>query len=333
MSTVEFIQIEPTTRCNFKCAFCPRRHLELGDMDYDIYIRILNEYTDVRYLQLYGEGEPLMHPLFYSMIREAKKRGITISTITNGSLLDNNIENILASGLNSVHISLESTDPATFKKIRGGDINNILNSIDILINRRNSNDSSTPYIGFSVTVLKETKDDLDQIFTHYHDMAMDGGIIIQPLNEMSSYTKNYNDEVHYQALENSELKMIDDKLYNNNTLNEIQKDRRLNSTFFEALRHNFNAERDGCPWLLRSLFINFSGYAMPCSMIKNIELYSFGNVGRDSMESVLEKRERMREQILLGNIPEACRNCRTLDPCYKPGKMYQYLDRQSRLPG
>jgi MoaA/NifB/PqqE/SkfB family radical SAM enzyme len=260
------------------------------------------------------------------MIKEAANKNITISTITNGSLLDNNIENILTSGLSSVHISLESTNPATFYKIRGGNIDNIFKNIKLIIDLRNKIKSATPFLGFSVTVLKETKDDLNQVFIHYQDMAMDGGIIIQPLNEMSSYTANYNDEVVHQALDNSDLIMIDDELRNNKILKEIQTSRLLNATFFEGLRHDFNAKQDGCPWLLRGLFVNFLGHAMPCSMIKNIEQYSFGHVGRDSAESILGKREYMREQLLIGNIPEACKNCRTLDPNYKPGKMYQYLD-------
>jgi MoaA/NifB/PqqE/SkfB family radical SAM enzyme len=330
MSTVEFIQIEPTTRCNFKCAFCPRRHLEQGDIDYDLFSKILREYPDIRYMQLYGEGEPLMYPLFFSMVKDAANKNIKISTITNGSLLKYDLENVLASGLNSVHVSLESSDPNTFHKIRGGNLTDISNSIRLLIEMRNKINSVTPFVGFSVTVLKETKDDLNHIFSHYQDLAMDGGIIIQPLNEMSSYTNNYNDEVNCQALTSSDLKNIDQELENNKRLKEIRKNKRLDSTYFEALRHDFNPERDGCPWLLRSLFVNFLGYAMPCSMIKNIALYSFGHIGRDSIKSVLEKREEMRAQILLGNIPEACKNCRTLDYLYKPGKMYQYLDHKNK---
>jgi MoaA/NifB/PqqE/SkfB family radical SAM enzyme len=332
MPAVEFIQVEPTTRCNFKCAFCPRRHLEQGDMNYDLFSKILREYPDIRYLQLYGEGEPLMYPLFFSMVKEAVNKNIKISTITNGSLLERDLENVLASGLNSVHVSLESPDPNTFHKIRGGNLTDILKGIKLLIETRNKVNSATPFVGFSVTVLKETKDDLNHIFEHYQKLDMDGGIIIQPLNEMTSYTNNYNDEVNYQALTNADLENIDQELENNKILKKIRKDRRLDLTYFEALRHNFNPEQDGCPWLLRSLFVNFLGYAMPCSMIKNIALYSFGHVGSDSVKSIMEKREKMRARILSGDIPEACNNCRTLDYRYKPGKMYQYLDHKNELP-
>jgi len=332
MPKVEFIQIEPTTRCNFKCAFCPGRHLEQGDIEYGLFSKIMEEYPDIRYLQLYGEGEPFLYPSFFKMVKEAADRNIKISTITNGSLLNNNIEKILESGLHSVHISLESTNPDTFRGIRGGNIAQILKNIKQLIEMRNSRNQATPHVGFSVTVLKETKNDLVEIFKNYSDIGMDGGIIVQPLNEMSSYTKNYDEEVNYQGLDSSDLKDIDQVLENDEILKEIRKNKRLEYTYFEALRRDFNPEQDGCPWLLRSMFVNFLGYAMPCSMIKNMDLYSFGHVGRDSMESVLEKRELMREKILSGNIPEDCKNCRTLDTRYKPGKMYQYVDHQDKAP-
>lgn len=331
MTKIEFIQIEPTTRCNFKCAFCPRNHLEHGDLDYNVFLQILEEYSDVRYLQLYGEGEPLLYPKFFSMIKEAAKKQIKISTITNGSLLYKNIENVLESGLYSVHVSLESTHPETFHKLRGGNLEQIFKGINMLIEMRNKNNHVTPFVGFSVTVLKETIDDLDQIFKNYQSLSMDGGIIVQPLNEMSSYADNYNEEVNVQALEKTDLMNIDYELDNNRRLMEIRRNNRLDATYFEALRQNFNPAQDGCPWLLRSLFVNFQGYAMPCSMIKNKQLYSFGQVGNDSMDSVLEKREKMRDRILSGDIPEACKNCRTLDPNYRPGKMYQYLGHPDKL--
>lgn len=325
MSAVEFIQIEPTTRCNFTCPFCPGRHLEQGDIDYDLFLKILKDYPDVRYLQLYGEGEPLLYPSFFLMVKEAAGRNIRVSTTTNGSLLNtSNIENILKSGLNGVHISLESTNPDTFRKIRGGNLNQVLKNIKQLVEMRNNNNSSMPYVGFAVTVLKETKNDLRQIFKNYQELGMDGGIIIQPLNEMSSHKKNYGDAVNNQALDDYDLKDIDQELENNETLKEIRKNKRLDLTFFEDLRKNFNQEQDGCPWLRRSMFINFLGYAMPCSMVKNMDLYSFGHMGKDSRESILEKREKMREQILSRNIPGECKNCRTLDSHYKPGKMYQH---------
>jgi len=325
MSVIEFIQVEPTTRCNFKCAFCPRWHLEQGNMDYELFVEILNKFQDIRYLQLYGEGEPLLAPNFFSMVKESVARRITVSTISNGSLLHRNVDNVLLSGLNSIHISLESIDNDLFYKIRGGNLSEILNSLKLLIDGRNKNKMIIPFVGLSVTVLKETMDGLDRVFIGYQNLAMDGGIIVQPLNEMDSYAKNYDGVVHSQGLNSSDLIDIDRELETNANLRVIQETRRLNVTFFEALRQNFNPQQDGCPWLLRGLFVNFQGFAMPCSMIKDVGVYSFGHVAKDSMESVLERRENMRQRILAGDIPEACNNCRTLDPGYRPGKMYQYI--------
>lgn len=299
-----------------------------GDIDYDLFLKILKDYHEIRYLQLYGEGEPLLHPRFFSMARQAADRGIKVSTITNGSLLD--AEKILASGLYSLHISLESASPGTFRKIRGGDLNNIVNNIRTLMRMRNEKKSATPYVGLAVTIIRETMNDLDRIFKLYQDLALDGGIIFQPLNEMNSYKMNYNDGINSQALRDSDLKDINKRLENNKLLKQIVKERRLESTYFQTLRRNFNPERDGCPWLQHSLFVNFQGHALPCSMIKDIRMHSFGRIGIDPKESILKKREDMKGRLLSGDIPKACHNCRTLDSYYKPGKMHRYLSGRKR---
>jgi len=326
MPTVEFIQIEATTRCNFSCAFCPGRHLKQGDIAYNLFEQILNEFNDIRYIQLYGEGEPLIHPSFFRMVKLASCNNITVSTITNGSLLGTNFSNIITSGLHSLHVSLESVDSNTFRNIRGGNLSRILESIALLINIKKSKESATPFVGLSVTVLKETMSNLNSIFRQYQDLSLDGGIIIQPLNEMSSYTQNYSDSVHHQVLNKTDIIRINKALECNEIFNDIQKNKLLKYTYFESLRENFNIEQDGCPWLNRSLFINFMGFAMPCSMIKDVKQYSFGNIGEDTKQSVLKKREIMRRKMLEGDTPEACKNCRTLDSRYKPGIIHQHLD-------
>lgn len=295
-------------------------------MEYGLYTQVLKMFPDIRYLQLYGEGEPFLYPAYFSMIREAVEKDIKVSTISNGSLLHKHIPSILTSGLNSVHISLESINPYTFHAIRGGDLAQVLDNIKSLVETRNRNNALIPFVGFSITVLRETRDDLDQIFKKYQELDMDGGIIIQPLNEMSSYAKNYDATVNSQALENTDLKKIDEELENNINLKKIRNNRRLDFTYFEALRHNFSPRQDGCPWLKRSLFVDHLGHVMPCSMVKNVDRYAFGHVGKDSRQSILQKREAMRNEVMAGRIPEACRNCRTLDPRYKPGKMHQYLN-------
>lgn len=320
--SVPFIQIEPTTRCNFSCGFCPGRHLRQRDMGQDVFAATLGLFPEIGHVQLYGEGEPLLHARFFSMAREAAALGAKVSTVTNGSLLKRNLSEILASGLCSIHVSIESADQRMFRQIRGGNLDQVLEGIALLVQHKREGQTSKPFVGFSLTILASTMQAVDDVFATYARLSMDGGVIVQPLNEMPSYTRNYPGEVADQILTGADVARVNLQLENNERLKDIQKTRGLKTTFFEALRQGFEPEQHGCPWLLRSLFVNVDGQVMPCSMIKDFAGYSFGNVLETDRETILEKREGMRLRLMRGDAPDACRHCRTLDAQYKPGRVH-----------
>ena len=319
------VQVEPTTRCNFKCGFCPRHHLDQGDLDLDVFAKIINDFNEICCLQLYGEGEPFLHPDYFSMVQIANEKKINISTISNGSLIDKVLDEIMSSAIISIHVSLESSDPATFKKIRGGDVVKIENNLIQLNTLKKKYNKQSPLIGLSVTVLNDTQSDLDNIFDFYDRLQMNAGIIIQPLNKMSSYADNYDLAIEHQGLNDNQLLCINQFLESNEKLRKIQKEKLLHQTFFEKLRHGVVVKNDGCPWLARGFFVNFKGFVMPCSMIKDENRFAFGRIGVNSAKEILSRRDAMKQQFFSGCIPLSCKNCRTLDVDYVPGRMHRYI--------
>lgn len=196
LGTVEFLQIEPTTRCNFNCKFCCGRHFEQTDISYKTFEHALDQLPDLRHIELQGEGEPFLHPRLFDMIRLARNKGIKVSTITNGSLFTrDNINKILDSGINCIRISIETPYPAEFKKIRGGSLKNILKGTKELLKERNNRSLAYPKVGFAVTVLKDTVNLLPKIGDLYNELGMDGGMGVQPLNSMDDYSKYYSMEL------------------------------------------------------------------------------------------------------------------------------------------
>lgn len=120
MCKVKLVQIEPTTRCNFTCAFCSGRHMKQMDLDFHTFQAIVDQVPGLECMELQGEGEPFLHPRIYDMIRYAKDHGIQVCSISNGSLLTaDNVEKLLESRLDSLNISIESPDTEEFKAIRG----------------------------------------------------------------------------------------------------------------------------------------------------------------------------------------------------------------------
>ena len=126
--------IEPTNLCNFKCAFCPTGDKKLlkrvgrpsGMMEMKLFKKIVDETkelrTRIKIVNLYKDGEPLLHPEFPEMIHYLKESGIAekIYAKTNGSLLNPELNQKLAdSGLTWLGISVESTSSDGYKEISG----------------------------------------------------------------------------------------------------------------------------------------------------------------------------------------------------------------------
>ena len=307
MNNVRLVQIEPTTRCNFTCAFCSGRHMKQEDLDYQTFQTIVNEMPEIICMELQGEGEPFLHPRIYDMIRYAKNHGIQVSSISNGSLLtDANVEKILDSGLDSLNISIESPVPEEFFLIRGGDLRKITEGIRTLVKRKKDRKIQTPTIGFSVTVLKSTMSKLDDIFELYQELGMDGGIAIQFLNNSKEYARYYTESENLEYLTKKEQLLVRRNYFRG--LKHIQVDDRIEH-FFTKIEEDVkrNSGRAGyCVWLEQALYINCQGYVSSCVYIKDGKRYGLGQIERDGIKKILQRREKEREEI---------RNCKLTKSC------------------
>ena len=70
------LQIETTTRCNLRCKTCLRSQQAQGDMPFELFKSIIDQYKLLkitgRKIDLTGVGEPLLNTELLPMIRYAK---------------------------------------------------------------------------------------------------------------------------------------------------------------------------------------------------------------------------------------------------------------------
>ena len=122
------LDIEVTTRCNLRCTFCDKLPLltknQIGDMDFELYKKILDEGAEngLCAVKLSYRGEPLLHKQIAEMISYAKKKGmLDIYFNTNGMLLTKEMSlNLMDAGLDRISVSIEGTDPVKFEQERRG---------------------------------------------------------------------------------------------------------------------------------------------------------------------------------------------------------------------
>ena len=138
------LMIEPTNLCNLHCPLCPSGDGRLtrprGMMERTTFDRILKQTQGaVKFLQLWNQGEPLLHPDLPWMIRRAKTQGMFVSMSTNGHpLADPSVaRDIVRSGLDHLIVSVDGATQETYARYRrGGNLQTVLRGIEHVVEAR-----------------------------------------------------------------------------------------------------------------------------------------------------------------------------------------------------
>lgn len=126
MNKFKKIYVEITNICNLKCPFCSiddNIKKELSLEEFEEILKNIDNHTD--YLYLHVKGEPLLHSRFGEILKLCKKYNKKINITTNGTLLENRINDIIGSNVRQINISLQSLINLDY-------LENIIKSADIL---------------------------------------------------------------------------------------------------------------------------------------------------------------------------------------------------------
>ncbi|HBZ22340.1 MAG TPA: radical SAM protein, partial [Bacteroidales bacterium] len=128
------VSVELTNNCNLKCPECASgsdlMKRERGFMDFGLFEKIINELRPYLYnINLYFQGEPMLHPDFFLFISLSGKIKTVVST--NGHFLSvENSEKLAVSGLSKLIVSLDGMDQEVFTKYRkNGDLGKVIDGI------------------------------------------------------------------------------------------------------------------------------------------------------------------------------------------------------------
>jgi GTP 3',8-cyclase len=118
------LRISVTDRCNFRCVYCrsanpenhvPSAHLLTWD-EYERLARIMVP-MGIRKVRVTG-GEPLVRAGVEDFVARLKAIGVQdVSMTTNGYLLAERCDRLVAAGMNRINISLDSLDRGKFERI------------------------------------------------------------------------------------------------------------------------------------------------------------------------------------------------------------------------
>ena len=236
---LKYLYIEITNRCNLKCKMCFKQYWEdeEGNMDYSLFLKILDDAEDFPELEMIyfgGIGEPTVHPRFMDMVREVKKRGYALGMSTNGFLLtDKVIKELVKLETDLIYISLD-TIPTQETRIGHIMPSVAVDRIKKIVEEKRRQKKDFPHIGVEVVVTKENYWQMAEIADYLGELGIDvllfSNIIPiekhqadQIVYDGSVDMQHYLDELHAKAYKHFLLKLPEFKLRTERHCDFIEK--------------------------------------------------------------------------------------------------------------
>src|SRR5437588_1068459 len=155
------LYLETTNRCNLLCTTCPRTFEALeppGDMGWEMFTAIVDQFPKIARVVLHGVGEPMMVRTLPRMIRYLKDRGTYVLFNTNGTVLsEKKGRELIDSGLDELRVSLDAAEPKAFALVRGRDMfHRIVRNVRAFRAMQRELGATVPRVSLWLTGLKET---------------------------------------------------------------------------------------------------------------------------------------------------------------------------------
>lgn len=280
------ISAELTNNCNLKCPQCfsgsGSMKRERGFMDIDLFKKVMKELGPyLYYVNLYFQGEPMLHPQFITFVEQCTNTYSVVST--NGHFLSSeNSEKLVRSRLNKLIISLDGLDQDTYSSYRvNGSMIRVIEGLNNVVNAKKAHNST---------------------------LRIELQLLVNRINEhMIPHIKQLAKSVNAQL--NLKSMQILDHNEIGSWLPSGSRFRRY--TISNGEYKNKNTLPDRCARLWFNPVITWDGKIVPCCFDKDGE-YVMGDISHDSFRDIWEgpKYRIFRKSILTGrHLIDICRNC------------------------
>ena len=284
------LSVEPLNFCNLHCPQCPAGTDSLqrkkGVMDFSTFKRIIDE--SGKYLLnlfLYFQGEPFLNKDIFKMIEYANTKKIVTVTSTNGHYFtDENISNLIKSGLDIIIISLDGTTQDVYEKYRiGGNFDKVIKGIKMLVEAKQKAKSKKPFIELQFIVFSHNEHQMHEFKNLAKELKVD------------NYSFKSAQVYDYET---------------NNYL--LPKNKKYSRYIFKNGKWQMKKKiKNRCPRLWNSSVITWDGYVLPCCFDKDAK-YLFGNIKNQDFKQIIsgESFKKFAKTVLINRKSiDICNNC------------------------
>ena len=314
------LYLETTNRCNLLCTTCPRTFEALeppGDMSWEMFTAIVDQFPNIARVVLHGVGEPMMVRALPRMIRYLKDRGTYVLFNTNGTLLtERKGRELIDSGLDELRVSLDAAEPAAFKLVRGRDMfARIVRNLRAFRTLQEALGAAAPRVSLWLTGLEETVDQLAEFVRLAHDMDVREVYLQRLVYFSEGQGLARQDQALFAGGGDAEGALIRDA-------EELA--RRLgiafNASGMTDPASSLKPGQPGQPWSLcrrpwTLMYITAHGRALPCCIapfsMRGYDSFTLGDATQQMLRDIWngEKYQAFRAALLSDEPSPACTGC------------------------
>jgi MoaA/NifB/PqqE/SkfB family radical SAM enzyme len=320
------LQLEVTSACNLRCAMCLVRYRPpvnklAGAMRPELFGRILAEVPTLDRLTLQGLGEPLLSPYLLDMIRAAKERGSAVGFNSNATLLNRRrADELVAAGLDWLHVSLDGATAETFEAIRdGATFGTVTANLAGLVAARTAAGSGTPWIRVVFVAMRRNIAELPDLVHLVAGLGVDE-IQVQNLSHSFSDTDpagEYDEIRQYavdQALWTGGDRAAAESAFHRARTVAAEHGVRLRLPGLDPRPEPPAAAPTGpaCTWPWDAAYVTSAGVVQPCCMVMGDDRAALGRLDQQSFVDIWhgEAYREFRRRLLNGAEPPAvCAGC------------------------
>lgn len=302
---VAFAQIDPTSVCDLHCTFCVGRDWVQAHMKAELFDAVIDQLPGLRYVQLQGEGEPMLARRFWLHLERLRGLGVDVGFTTNGRHLDEHaVERLAAAGVRTIAVSIDSLDLEIYEDLRGGDV-----ALPVAGLRRLAASRRGGMDVFITSVLTRASfATFDGIIALSEELGLSPPSC-QGLQRSPTYVRHYrNIGLEADGLDDEQQAWVRDYLQQRS---RHRRDHGLQS-YYEAITAA-GGHDDRCPFVRASVHVRFDGAIFPCCFMKE-DHQALGNLNETRLDDVAIRsvRSELLSEIQAGGTPERCAGCHVI---------------------
>jgi len=320
----KYMEIEVTTRCDKRCIICEHTYWKEPSVDltFDQFEHIVNQFPNLKWVNLTGEGDAFLNRDYLKMIRYLKERNVAVYLVDSFNLITENIAfELVRLGVDGIYISFDAATKETYEKIKVGcSYEKTLQNIKNLLEAKKALKSPIPEICFRYVINKLNIGDMPNFVRLVRRLA--------PSREWGDWSKiHFVGLLAFPEIEHLYVPKIPQYIIQETLKAAEENPDSLPVVFAHTEPGKFPSINKCLAWM--EPYIMMGGYVLPCCavLMSNkrpwLREHALGNVFKQDFRDIWNNTSYQLFRRMVnkpdGPVPLLCKGCRSYNTREREG--------------